>query len=76
MKEISWQLLFLLLRDYQPVNFARTGTHGKAQLYEEWQIYLKKQMALESWERTLDSIVTGGASGKVVSIQQGSKSAQ
>jgi len=34
----------------------------------------EKQMALESWERKLNSIVTGEASGKIVNIQQESKS--
>jgi len=36
----------------------------------------EKQMALESWERKLNSIVTGAASGKIVSIQTGKKTAK
>jgi len=35
----------------------------------------EKQQALESWERKLNSIITGEASGKVVSIQTGKKKA-
>lgn len=62
-------------------------SHGKASLlnhakkgvikvYNQYRYDKEKQMALESWERKLNSIVTGAASGKVVSIQTGKKTAK
>lgn len=48
---------------------------GVIKVYNQYRYDREKQMALETWERRLNSILTGEASGKVVSIQRARKSA-
>lgn len=46
---------------------------GVIKVYNQYRYDLEKQKALETWERKLNSIVTGKSSGTVISIQEHKK---
>ena len=43
---------------------------GVIKVYNQYRYDKEKQTALETWERKLNSIVTGESAGKVVSMQR------
>lgn len=48
---------------------------GVIKVYNQYRYDREKLKALESWERKLNSLITGDASGKIVSIQKGKRNA-